>query len=271
MRAHRRLPGRGSAVASLTILLSLAGATQAAAATQVRFLHALPGGPTAELTVSGGSGPEAKLANISFAKVSAPARGPSGAVTVTLSAGGKKLASAKQNLAGGGKYTIVAEQGSGKTPRFQVYRAGKAVPGKALVRAVHAAPEVGRVTMSLSGRSWGTITYGQNTGYKPADPGSYTLAASKPGAKMPLMSQKRVTATAGTAATAYALGSGGERTRFVVVEDAVAAPSGGPATGLGGLAEGDGAPWLAALLAALAAGALGGLLYTRAPRGRARG
>ena len=75
-----------------------------------------------------------------------------------------------------------------------------------------------------------------------------------------------MTAIAGTAATAYAVGSAGERTRFVVVADGVAAPSGGPDTGLGGLSGDEGAPWLAALLAALAAGALGGVLYTRAPR-----
>ena len=72
---------------------------------------------------------------------------------------------------------------------------------------------------------------------------------------------------AGTSSTAYAVGSGGERARFVVVQDAVDAPAGGPATGLGGL-SGEDTPWLAALLAALAAGALGGLAYTRAARRR---
>ena len=93
----------------------------------------------------------------------------------------------------------------------------------------------------------------------------------KPGTKSALATQKGVTASAGSAATAYAVGSAGEPTRFVVVADSVAAPSGAPATGLGGMAGSDGAPWLAALLAALAAGTLGGVLYTRAPRGRARG
>lgn len=255
----------------MTILLSLTGASQAAAATQVRFLHALPGGPTAELTVSGGSGPAATLPTVGFAKTSAAKPGPSGAVTVTLSAGGKKVASAKETLPDGGRYTIVAEKGSGSTPAFKVYRAGKPVPGKSIVRAVHAAPEVGRVTMSLSGNGWGTIGYGQDTGYKPADPGTYDLSATKPGSKTALLSQKGVTATAGTAATAYAVGSAGERTRFVVVQDAVAAPAGAPETGLGGLAGSEGStPWLAALLAAVAAGTLGGVLYTRAPRGRVR-
>ena len=271
MRAPRRPPCPAGIVVSLTILLSLAGATEAAAATQVRFLHALPGGPTADLAVSGGSGAAVTLRGVGFAKVSSQQRGPSGAVTVTLTAGGKKVGSAKQTLADGGSYTIVAEKGSGSAPRFRVYRAGKPVAGKAEVRAVHAAPEVGRVSMTLSGQEWGTVGYGQDTGYKPADPGTYDLTATKPGMKGTVASQKGVTATAGTAATAYAVGSAGEPTRFVLVQDAVAAPSGGPATGLGGMAGSGGAPWLSALLAALAAGTLGGLLYTRAPRGRARG
>ena len=83
-----------------------------------------------------------------------------------------------------------------------------------------------------------------------------------------MIEQTGVNLAAGTASTAYAVGSGGERTRFVVVQDGVDAPAGGPATGLGGLSGDDGAPWLAALLAALAAGTLGGVAYTRAARRR---
>ncbi len=271
MRAPRRLPWPAGIVAFATILLSLAAAGPAAAATQVRFLHALPGGPTADLSVKGAKGPAATLTGIGFAKASESEAGPSGQVTVTLTAGGKQVATAKEFLADGDSYTIVAEKGSGSKPAFRLYRSGKAVPGKASIRAVHAAPELGRVTMSLSGRGWGTVSYGQDTGYKPADPGTYDLTASKPGSKSPLISQKGLTASAGTASTAYAVGTAGEQTRFVVVADGVAAPSGGPDTGLGGLSGEEGAPWLAALLAALGAGALGGLLYSRAPRGRARG
>jgi len=220
--------------------------------------------------VKGANGPAATLTGIGFGKASEAEPGPSGSVTVTLTAGGEEVATSKEFLADRSSYTIVAEKGSGSKPAFRLYRAGKAVPGKTLVRAVHAAPELGRVTMSLGGQGWGTISYGQDTGYKPADPGTYDLTASKPGSKSPLISQKGVTATAGTAATAYAVGSGGEQTRFVVVADGVAAPSGGPDTGLGGLSDDQGAPWLAALLAALAAGTLGGVLYMRAPRRRAR-
>ena len=48
---------------------------------------------------------------------------------------------------------------------------------------------------------------------------------------------------AGTSATAYVVGSAGERIRFVVLEDAASGPAAGPATGLGGLTRGD-RPWL---------------------------
>ena len=130
MRAHRRLPWPGGTVALATILLSTAGASQASAATQVRFLHALPGGPTADLTVKGGRGPAATLSGIGFGKASEAEPGPSGSVTVTLIAGGKEVATAKEFLADGASYTIVAEKGSGSKPVFRLYRAGKAGPGQ---------------------------------------------------------------------------------------------------------------------------------------------
>ena len=78
-------------------------------------------------------------------------------MTVTLTAGGKEVASAKETLADGASYTIVAGRAAGSKPQFKVYRAGKPVPGKASVRAVNAAPELGRVSMSLSGQDWGTV------------------------------------------------------------------------------------------------------------------
>jgi hypothetical protein len=270
MRSPKRLAVPGALVATCTILLSLATAGLASADTKVRFLHAVPGAPAAKLTVKGGSGPAATLPDIGFANASEFATGPSGAVSVALTAGGKQVGMGKETLPDGGSYTIVAEKGQGSAITFRVYRSGKATPGKALVRAVHAAPEAGKVDMTLGGRKWGTVAYGQDTGYKPAEPGSYDLKAQKAGMGSALMEQKGVNASAGTADTAYAVGTSGQASRFVVVQDSVAAPSGAPATGLGGMAGSDGPPWVAALLAALAAGALGGLVYTRVPLGRGR-
>lgn len=271
MPTNRRTIGTASLIATAAILLSLAAVTQASAATRVRLLHAVPGAPQAKLTLSGGNGPGASTSDVGFGQASSYVQGPDGAVALALVAGGKTIAKSQERLTAGGSYTVVAEKGKGSSPRLQVYRAAKAVAGKAQVRAVHAAPEVGSLAVALGGQKLGTISFGQDTGFKPAEPGTYALTASKPGSSSMLLEKKQLSATAGTTATAYAIGSGGEPTRFVVIQDSVAAPSGAPQTGLGGAAERDGGtPWLAALLAALAAGALGGLLYARAPLGRGR-
>jgi hypothetical protein len=272
MRARRRFPVPAVFIATATILLSPAGASAADTSSHLRFLHAVPGAPAADLTVSGGSGTATPLSGVGFGQVSQSAAEPSGQVTVTLTAGGKKVGSATESLAAGASYTLVAE-GTAKAPHFKLYRAGKAVPGKASVRAVHAAPEMGTVQISMSGQPWGTVGFGQDTGYKAAPPGTYDVKAMMSGDKSPIVEQKGVHVGAGTASTAYAIGSAGQRTRFVLVQDSVAAPSGAPETGLGGMADSGGTPWIAALLAALLAGTAGGLMYTRTPlgRGRARG
>lgn len=270
MRAKRRLLIPTGVVTTGTILLSLGAVGGASAATKVRFLHAVPGAPTARLTLAGADGTRATLPNVGFAKASAYTQGPHGKVTLTLSAGGKKVAAAAKTLRDDGAYTVVAEKGQRSSIAFRVYRAGRAAPGKVRVRAVHAAPEVGKIDMSLGGRKWGAVDFGQDTGYRATEPGSYELAARKPGMGSALVEQKGVNAAAGTVMTAYAVGSAGERTRFVVVQDSVAAPAGAPDTGLGGMTGSSDAPWLAALLAALAAGTLGGVAYMRAPRSRRR-
>lgn len=259
------------------ILLSLAAAGDAAASTQVRFLHAVPGGPGADLAVAGGEGPKADIKGISFGRASGYAAAPHGKVSLTLTAGDKELGSASKSLADNASYTVVAEKGKSGID-FQVFRAGKATPGQASLRAVHVAPEVGKVDMTVGSKKWGTIGFGENTGYETAQPGTYDVAASTPGKGSMLVAAKGVNAAAGTASTAYAVGSAGEPTRIVLVQDSVAAPSGGPDTGQGGLSEpSGGTPWLAALAAALAAGTVGGLAYSRARmprqvrRGRARG
>lgn len=270
MRSNTRVPRAAGFVVTGAILLSLATAGGACASTQVRFLHAVPGGPGADLTVAGGSGSKATIKGITFGKASGYTKGPAGKVSLTLSAAGKKLASAPESLADGARYTVVAEKGKGGV-EFHVYRAAKAVAGRASLRAVHAAPEVGKVEMTVGSKKWGTIGFGQDTGYKRAGPGSYDVAARAPGNESVLVQAKGVNMVAGTASTAYAVGSAGERTRIVTVQDSVAAPKGGPDTGLGGLAPPqDGTPWLAVLGAALAAGLLGGLVYTRAPLRRGR-
>jgi hypothetical protein len=161
----------------------------------------------------------------------------------------------------------VAEPGSGGKVALMAYRAGRAQAGSARVRAAHGAAELDSADFMVGDQKLGTLDRGRTGDYVTVEPGSYSITARRPGTSDALIEQSGVNLTAGTASTAYAVGSGGERARFVLVQDAVDAPEGGPATGLGGLSDGD-SPWLAALLAALAAGTLGGVAYTRTARRR---
>lgn len=257
--------GAVGVIATGTILLS-ASAGQAAAATKVNFVHAVPGAGDATLKVSGGSGSAASLSGVGFGESSKYSSGPSGRVTITLTVGGKRAARTTKSLADGAGYTVVAEPGRGGVT-LMAYRAGKAEAGSARLRAAHGAAELARADFMVGGRKLGTLERGASGDYVTVEPGRYSVTARRPGSSDAVIEQSGVNLAAGTASTAYAVGSGGERARFVVVQDAVDAPEGGPATGFGGL-SGDGAPWLAALFAALAAGTLGGVAYTRASRRR---
>jgi hypothetical protein len=188
-------------------------------------------------------------------------------VTITLTVAGKQAAKATETLADGAGYTVVAEPGSGGKVALMAYRGGRAEAGSARVRASHGAAELNSADFMVGDEKLGTLERGGTGEYVTVEPGSYAITARRPGSSDAVIEQPDVNLAAGTASTAYAVGSGGERARFVVVQDAVDAPEGGPATGLGGLSD-DGAPWLAALFAALAAGTLGGVAYTRTARRR---
>ena len=75
------------------------------------------------------------------------------------------------------------------------------------------------------------------------------------------LASKGVRLTAGTASTAFVLGTQGQKVRLVVATDSTVAPGHAPETGLGGLAGKGGPSWLLVALAALAAGSLGGAVY----------
>jgi Domain of unknown function (DUF4397) len=254
-----------SVIVSAAILLSLA-AGDAVAATRVRLLHALPGGPPGQLEVRA-RGQGVTLPATGFGKATEYLSAPAGTVALTLVAGRKPAARASARLADGSRYTVVAERGDGPGAQLRIYRDGAGAPGGVRWRVVHAAPELGSAEVVLDGRARGQLDKATASPYRVAKPGAHRVAVRRPGGSRDVVERSGVNFAAGTAQTAYVVGSGGEPTRFVVLQDGVAAPERGPATGLGGLSDG-GRPWAAAFLAALAAGALGGLLYARAGRRR---
>ena len=250
-----------SLVGGAVILLSSA-VGDAFAASQVRMLHAVPGGPPAHLSVRGER--RVELGEVAFGEASEYGVTPAGRARLALVAGGKRLAGRVFEFEDGGRYTVVAATRPGSdAPGLRVYRDGRAAPGTARLRVVSAAPEVTRAELVLDGRRLGDLRAGELADYVERDPGTYRLAALKPGTDDELAAMPGLGLAAGTAASAYMIGSAGERTRFALLQDAAATPTAGPATGFGGLA-GQGANWLLALLAAAAAGTAGGLLYSRA-------
>ena len=253
-------------IVSLTSMLVGVSATNAWAL-ELRFVHAVPGAGAASLSASGTSvgGP------VSFGGVTGYTEVRSGSQKLELrpARGGKALATADESL-GDGRYTVVAS-GKGGGVSLRVYRDGKAKSGKAQVRAVNAAVELGSTELALDGKPVAEdLSPGKASSWATVDPGTYKLEAMRPSGKGgALASRSGVSLAAGTSTTALVVGSGGQATRIVLASDSAVTPSKAPGTGLGGLSGGT--PWAAALAAALFAGALGGAAYTLASRRRRHG
>ncbi len=99
------------------------------------------------------------------------------------------------------------------------------------MRGAHDAVELAKADFKVGDEMLGTLDRGDEGDYVSVEPGSYDLTVTRPGSDDAVISKKGVSFAAGTASTVYAVGSGGEQARFVVVQDAVDAPAGGPATG----------------------------------------
>jgi hypothetical protein len=164
-----------------------------------------------------------------------------------------------QQLVDGERYTAVALAKGPKGFQIEVYRDGGARPRHARLRVIHAAPELGSPDIMLGQRKIAeNVAFRAASPYLTVEPGSYTLSVVRPGGSSAIF-KKRVTLSAGVASTAILAGSGGAPERLIMASDETVTPAGAPETGLGGLADGDGPPWLLVALAALFAGALGGV------------
>jgi hypothetical protein len=228
----------------------------------VRLVNARAGSQpvTLEVAIGGmrapGGGPAA------FGDATPYARVSPGSATLTLTAGGSGSASAAtatEQLVDGAKYTAVALAKGSKGFQLKVYRDGRARAGRARLRVLHAAPELGSPNIKLGQRTIAeAVSFTSATPYLSVSPGSVMLSVVRPGGSAPIF-EKQVSLAAGTATTAVLAGSAGASERLIVLVDDTVAPAGAPETGLGGLA-GDGSPqWLLIALAALLAGALGGV------------
>jgi hypothetical protein len=252
----------------LLSMLLLASAGSASAAATVRFVHAVPGGGPAALSVTVGvTGVSSSPA--SFGKAAGPleTRAGTGKLVLTSIEGSRVLARATQALEDGKRYTVVAmPKSSGSGAQLRIWEDGTPKPGEAELRAIHAAPELGSPDVRVGSRLVAEkLAYGQATGYVGIPPGTYDVYVTRPGGSGGALAMKRgVALTAGTATTAIVIGSSGAPTSILTLNDGTAAPAGAPATGYGGLASGGGGPsrLLVALLAGLLAAALGAAAWT---------
>lgn len=247
-------------MALAAILLSVSAA-QASAAVQVRFLHAVPGGPGAELRLSGADASEP----VGFGEATGYVSATASSAEATIVSGAKQLGDVIE-IPDEGRHTIVLSK-SGTEVAATLMKDGPPAPGRTRWRMAHAAPEVDEAEFVIDGNTVGRLRQGDNTGYDITEPGAHTLGARRPGEQQAMVESPEVDLVAGTAQTAYLVGSGGEPTRFVVLQDAASAPEVAPDTGLGGLASSETPAWLFALLAALMAGSAGGMAYARHARG----
>ncbi len=147
-------------------------------------------------------------------------------LALVLNGQSKPVATEKVKL-GPGKYTVVAIGGKGGVDLL-VYKDDGVQSGKATLRAIHAAAEVGDADVRLDGKVVVTgVGLGDATGYLPVPPGRHTVAVTRPGGKGGALVKANVRAVAGTASSAFVVGSAGMPAQVVLTNDGSAGPPGG--------------------------------------------
>jgi Domain of unknown function (DUF4397) len=234
--------------------------------TQVRFLHAVAGAGPASLLVEKGR-PRLPSA---FAKPSGYQVFRPGQTRLRLILNGQSSPVASEVVRlGPGKHTVVAV-GTDKGVDLLVYQDDGVEPGKATLRAIHVASEVGKADVRVDGKVVASgVGLGDDTGYLAVPPGRHSVAVTRPGGKGGALVEATVRAVAGSAASGFVVGSAGMPAQIVLTSDGSAGPVAAPATGLGG-ATSSGA-WLLILGSSLIGGSLGGASYVMARRTRSRG
>src|SRR3954470_3685242 len=248
---------------SLAIVMLVIGPAASALATaKVRLVNARPGSQAGSLKVVQGGAAPPTFGDAAYGQVTPYVKVPAGSAQITISGlssstGGPEAQTTEQ-LEDGKSYTAVALALGSKAFQIEVYRDGHARGGKARLRVIHAAPELGSPNVRLGERTIAEkLSFKDATPYISVAPGSYALSVVRPGSTSAVFT-KQVSVSAGAATTAILTGSGGAPAMVITATDDTKTPAGAPETGLGGLAGGGGPPWLLAALAALLAGALGG-------------
>jgi nucleoid-associated protein YgaU len=195
---------------------------QAFAAALIRFIHAVPGVGTATVDVNAG-GVDQQVGSIRFGQVTPFKSVRAGSFRWTLKGGGKVLATGT-SVVGNGVFDIAILYKPSGGVQLGIYRAAGGKPGTSLVRAIHAAPELGSPMFMLDSHTMADrLPYAHATPYFSIMPGSYSLSAMKPWLMQPgdptLLDVKGVNFMPGAAYSVIAVGSRGQMVRLVRVVD----------------------------------------------------
>ena len=147
------------------------------ALTKARFLHAVPMAAPAVLIVHG----HPPRLPSSYGKPSPYHACHPGPARVELKVKGQAKPAATANIdIGRGRYTVIAVP-DGDGVGLRVYKDGTAVPGKARMRTINAAAELGQADMRVDGQAVARIAPDKATGYVSVPPGRHDLSVTRPG------------------------------------------------------------------------------------------
>ncbi len=214
----------GRVLASLIVgvFACLFWSAQALASAIVRFIHAVPGAGSANVSVNAKNG-TTNLGSVSFGQATPWRSISSGQFHWSLGGASKTLASGTASLGDGAFDVVVLLRGD--KVFLGIYEAEGGKPGASLVRVIHAAPELGSPSVTVDGKPVAThLSYTEATPYLTLTPGRHDLAAMAAGKSAPLVSVPGASFQAGVSYSAIVVGTRGQMTRVITLAD-----RGGPA------------------------------------------
>src|ERR1700722_21041990 len=235
----------------------------------VRSANLSPGNPAVDiyLLAFGNSGNPTVLKHVAYGEVSSYMAVPSGEYTVAMRSVGASASSppivSTNFMVGGGTNYTVASLGPAAARRLEVLKDAMAAPkDQALVRVIQASLKQNQVTITDRGHPLAQqLAFGAVTSYMSVSPGPQNVQFSASGQQTAMAE----TLAAGSVHTIVVLdGSSGLKVDTLTdAADRADAPTGGAATGFGGMAPPAPvglAPWLATVAARvllIAAGVFG--------------
>jgi len=158
------------------VMLLVGGASTAAAASQVRFVNAVPGaGP---VDVSAGS--RQVVSALAFGRASGYVSVSSRSVRIAVGDRRDPVASGTQRFRDGRRYTVIATANS--DTELVTVQDGAPAAGLARLRVVQAADELGNPDVFVGRRQVASgLEYRAIVAYRQIEPGTYRIEARRPG------------------------------------------------------------------------------------------